>query len=193
MSLRYEICLSGTGGQGIILAAIILAEAVNLKSKDNKVVQTVHYGPQVRGGLSNAALVISDEEIDYPLPMALDLLIPFSQQAMEENAPLMKQKGIIIHDPALVPQSREGWLADIPMTQLAENKTGRRQMANIVALGAVSILCPYVDKKSMDTALQARAPEGMAETFLEAASVGREAARTIRKHIYLGETPLAED
>ena len=193
MALRYEIRISGTGGQGVILAAIILAEAATLKARSQKVVQTVHYGPQVRGGLSNAELVISDEEIDYPLPMGLDLLIPFTQQAMEESAHLMKQSGIIIHDSALVPKAWEGWLADIPLTQLAESTTGKRQMTNIVALGAVSALCPHVDSKSMSAALKARAPEGIADTFLKAASAGRKAAQRIKEHMVFEEIPSLED
>jgi 2-oxoglutarate ferredoxin oxidoreductase subunit gamma len=193
MAFRYEVRISGTGGQGIILAAIILAEAATLKGRGQKIVQTVHYGPQVRGGLSNAELVISDEEIDYPLPLGLDLLIPFTQQAMEESAHLMKQRGIIIHDPSLVPKAWQGWLADIPLTQLAQNTTGKKQMANIVALGAVSVLCPHVDPKVIAAALKARAPEGIAETFLKASSAGRKAARSIKEQMYFEEIASLED
>ena len=62
MTERYEIRISGTGGQGVVLAGIILAEAVGCWQEGRHVVQTVSYGPQVRGGLSSAELVISQEE-----------------------------------------------------------------------------------------------------------------------------------
>ncbi|MEK7871409.1 MAG: 2-oxoacid:acceptor oxidoreductase family protein, partial [Nitrospirota bacterium] len=65
MAFRYEIRLSGSGGQGLILAGIILAEAAGIYDK-KYVVQTQSYGPEARGGVSKSEIVISDEEIDYP-------------------------------------------------------------------------------------------------------------------------------
>lgn len=193
MSQRYEVRISGTGGQGVVLAAIIMAEAAAAGRKGQKVVQTVHYGPQVRGGLSNAELVISNKDIDYPLPIGLDLVIPFTEQAMDESAPLMKENCVIIYDPALVPKVREGWAAPIPLTQLAIDTTGRKQMANIVSLGAALVFCPHLNAAGFTFALQARAPQGLAEAFSKAAAVGEKAARKIKGHLRFAATPSPED
>ena len=65
---RYEIRLSGSGGQGLILMGIILAEAIGIY--DGKyVAQTQSYGPEARGGSSKSEVIVSDEEIDYPKAM----------------------------------------------------------------------------------------------------------------------------
>ena len=82
---RYEIRLSGSGGQGLVLAGIILAEAAGIYEGKN-VVQTVSYGPAARGGTSRADVVISDEEIDYPKAMGLDILLAMNQMACDESS-----------------------------------------------------------------------------------------------------------
>jgi len=83
MSFRYDIRLSGSGGQGIILMGIILAEAVGIY--DGKcVAQTQSYGPEARGGSSKAEVIVSDEEIDYPKAMKLDLLVAMNQKSCDE-------------------------------------------------------------------------------------------------------------
>ena len=74
MSYRYEIRLSGEGGQGIVLAGVILAEAAAIYDGKNAT-QTQVYGPESRGGASKAEVIISDEEIDYPKAMSVDLLL----------------------------------------------------------------------------------------------------------------------
>ena len=64
MTQTSEIILSGSGGQGLILAGQILAEAVIRDGKN--AVQTQSYGPEARGGASKAEVIISNDDIDYP-------------------------------------------------------------------------------------------------------------------------------
>ncbi len=190
--MRYEVRLSGTGGQGVVLAGIILAEAGGMRPGVH-VVQTVSYGPQVRGGMSNAEVVISEEEVDYPKPLELDLLVPFTQQACEEGLGMMKAEGLVLLDPALVGQTPHGWVASIPMTRLATEATGRSQMANVVALGAIASVCPLVDRASMVEAVRLHAPGGLQESFLKAMDAGFEAAQQIQQRIAYKEAPSPED
>ena len=192
MATRYEVRFSGTGGQGVVLAGMILAEAAGL-SGDRHVVQTVSYGPQVRGGNSNAEIVIGEEEIDYPKPLRLDLLVPFTQQGCDEGVRLMKPRGVILLDPTLVSQIPEGWVAEIPMTRLAVEATGRGQMANVVALGAIAVLCPVVDGPSMAAAVRERAPRGLEEVFLKALKAGQRAAEQVKEQIVYEKAPSPED
>jgi 2-oxoglutarate ferredoxin oxidoreductase subunit gamma len=180
---RYEVRISGTGGQGVALTGIIMAEAAGRWMKGQYVVQTVSYGPEVRGGMSNAELVISPQEIDYPKPIKLDLLVPFTQEAANEGAGILKPNGVIIQDPALVHRAPQGWVAPIALTDLAVEISGRRQMANIVALGAISVLCPYIDAAALTAALGERAPAKLGEVFQKAAAAGRQAAEDIRDKI----------
>ena len=65
MSQRYEIRLAGEGGQGMLLAGAILAEAAAIYDGRN-VIMTQAYAPQQRGGFTETELVLSDGEIDYP-------------------------------------------------------------------------------------------------------------------------------
>ena len=193
MGWRYEIRISGTGGQGVALAGIILAEAAGRWRDKQYVVQTVSYGPEVRGGMSNAELVISDEEVDHPKPIGLDLFIPFTQASADQSQELIKPMGIIIHDPDLVHRPPPGWVATIPLTKLAKQSTGRAQMANIVALGAVSVLTSIVTPEAVKAAIKERASERLREAFLKAARAGRQAADKIRDHLAREESHSPED
>ncbi|MGQ9652856.1 MAG: 2-oxoacid:acceptor oxidoreductase family protein [Thermodesulfobacteriota bacterium] len=190
--MRYEVRISGTGGQGVVLAGIILAEAVTLKP-GWRVVQTVSYGPQVRGGMSSAEVVMSEEEIDYPRPMMLDVLVPMTQEACDEGVRMMKPKGVIVLDPALVDHAPEGWVATVPVTRLAKEATGRSQMANIVALGAISALSCPVEPHFLETAVKLRAPNGLEEAFVKALQAGREYAEKALGQIVYEEAPSPED
>lgn len=189
---RYEVRFSGTGGQGVVLAGMILAEAAGLFGGKH-VVQTVSYGPQVRGGNSNAEVVISDQEIDYPRPIALDLLIPFTQQGCDEGVRLLKPRGVVLLDPELVTQMPEGWVAALPLRKVAVECTGRAQMANVVALGAVVVLCPHVDLEAMTAAVRDRAPRGLEGSFLKALDGGYKLADSMREKIAYREAPSPED
>jgi 2-oxoglutarate ferredoxin oxidoreductase subunit gamma len=189
---RYEVRFSGTGGQGVVLAGIILAEAARLRG-GQYVVQTVSYGPQVRGGMSSAELVISGEEIDYPKPLGLDMFLPFTQEAYSQGIGSMKSEGLICIDPVLVGQPPEGRVAVVPMTQLAEQATGRRQMANIVALGAIAALAPVVDTDSMAEAVKERAPKGLEDAFIEALDLGVKTGEEIQQNMTYGNASTSED
>ena len=189
MGERYEVRISGTGGQGVVLAGIILAEAVGRWQEGRYVVQTVSYGPQVRGGMSNAEVVISDEEIDYPRPISLDLLVPFTQDGANQAAGLLKPNGLVLMDPDLIHHAPPGWVAAIPLTRLAVEHTGREQMTNIVTLGAISALCPMLEPDALDAALEERARADLKDVFLKAAEVGRLAAEQVKGSIHFEEQP----
>ncbi len=174
------------------MAGIILAEAATLKP-GLRVVQTVSYGPQVRGGMSSAEVVMSDTEIDYPRPISLDVLVPMTQEACDEGVAMMKPRGVIVLDPALVDHAPEGWVATVPVTRLAKEATGRPQMANIVALGAISALSCPVEHSLLETAVRLRAPNGLEEAFVKALQAGREYAERAAGEIVYEEAPSPED
>ncbi len=141
----YEIRLSGSGGQGLILAAVILAEAAVSRGKE--VVQSQSYGPEARGGASQAAVIISDDEIDYPEVEAADLTLCLSQPAFDKFAPQTRPGGLVLYDSGLVvPGSFAGArLIGLPFTQTARRRAGTPMAANVVSLGAIVALLPAVD------------------------------------------------
>lgn len=199
MSDRYEIRLSGSGGQGLVLAGIILAEAAGIYGGKN-VVQTVSYGPAARGGTSRADVVVSDQEIDYPKAMGLDILLAMTQMASDESTSDLKPSGILVVDSNLVSQVSYPRVVKIPFTQIAKEKCGREQMANIVALGALSRLIPaipsgagVISADSMEAAVMARIPKGTEKLNKVAFEEGIKAAEEIQKTVVFVEPAVESD
>ena len=175
---RYEVRFSGSGGQGIITAAVVLADAVG--SFDNKFVcQTQSYGPEARGGKSKAEVVISNAPIDYPKALEVDLLLAMTQTACDAYFFDIKPEGLLIVDSGLVQQLPTSRSVSIPFTQIARDVVGKELVANMVALGAVGYLCGQVGLDSLVQALLARVPKGTEKMNSEALQAGIEEARKI--------------
>jgi 2-oxoglutarate ferredoxin oxidoreductase subunit gamma len=177
-STRYEIRFSGSGGQGIITAAVILADAVG--SFDGRYVcQTQSYGPEARGGKSKAEVVISDSPIDYPKALRVDLLLAMTQAACDAYFFDLQTDGLLIVDSSLVEQVPTSRAVSLPFTQIARQQIGRELVANMVALGAVGCLCGQVSMESLHAALLARVPKGTEEMNRKALQAGIDAAMNI--------------
>lgn len=175
---RYEIRLSGSGGQGLILAGVILADAAGIH--DGKFVcQTQSYGPEARGGASKAEVVISDQEIDYPKAIKPDLLLAMNQKACDAYLFDLKPNGMLIVDSTFVKQLPTSKAIAIPFTQIAREKLGKEIAANIVALGALATLTGVVSLKSLEAAILSRLPASSADLNKEALAAGIEAAKSI--------------
>ena len=193
MDDRFEVRLSGTGGQGLLLAGIILAEAAGIY-EGKYVVQTVSYGPAARGGSSRADVVISTLPIDYPKALGLNLLLAMSQMASDESASELKPTGILVVDAGLVTQVTTTRVVKVPFTQIAREKCGREQMANIVALGTLSRIIPampggadLVSKESLEAAVLVRVPKEWTELNRTAFQEGVKAAEEIQKTLVFEE------
>jgi 2-oxoglutarate ferredoxin oxidoreductase subunit gamma len=177
MTQQYEIRLAGLGGQGLILAGIIVAEAAGIY--DGKfVTQTQAYGAAARGGFSRSDVVISDEEINYPKASALDLLLAMSQDAYDEHYQFLKPEGILIVDSTYVAQSAAAPEYAIAFTRIAREKLGRENVANIVALGAITQLFPHISEPAMEKAVLCRVPKQFVELNKKAFQAGIDAAKT---------------
>ena len=176
MSERYEIRLSGSGGQGLITAGIILAEAAGIH--DSKFVcQTQSYGPEARGGASRAEVVISDEEIDYPKAIKPDVLLAMNQKSCDAYFFDLKPDGILVVDASLVKQLPTSQAISIPFTKLARDEAGREMVANIVALGALVTITKILSIEGLEAAVMARVPKGTEEMNKKALEAGIHAAR----------------
>ena len=173
---RLEICFCGTGGQGVITAAIVLAEAAGVY--DGKYVcQTQSYGPESRGGNCKAEVVISAREIDYPKTLQPILLLALNQASCDTYFLNLKSTGLLVVDATLVKKIPTGRAVAIPFTQIARQQIGKEVVTNMVALGAVWHLCQVVSLKSLEDALMARVPIGTEDVNLQALRAGIEAAK----------------
>jgi len=194
MGFRYDIRLSGSGGQGLILMGIILAEAAGIYGR-KYVSQTQSYGPEARGGSSKAEVVVSDEEIDYPKAMKLDLLLAMNQKSCNDYYMDLKPDGILIVDSTFVSQIPVRKAYQIPFTKIAREKFKREMAANIVALGAITKLTNIVTPAAMEQAVLGRVPKGTEKINHDALMAGMTAAKKARKSVmsYIGSEQVDED
>jgi 2-oxoglutarate ferredoxin oxidoreductase subunit gamma len=182
MGKRYEVCLSGSGGQGIILSGIILAEALGLYG-GKFVAQTQSYGPEARGGASRTEVIVSDEEIDYPKAIKLDLLLAMNQKSCDEYYRDLKEDGMLIVDSTFVTQVPTSKAIQIPFTKIAREKFHREIVANIISLGTITEFMDIISPKDMEAAVLARVPKGTEKLNRDAFKAGVMAARKFKESI----------
>lgn len=164
MSQRYELRFSGAGGQGLILAGIIMAEAAAIYD-GKQALQSQSYGPEARGGASKSEVIISEDPIDYPKATAVDALLALTQESCNKYSGDLKDDGILLVDSDLVKKIPKGnfRVFRIPIINTAKNEVGRTIVANIVALGAMVALTGIISKVSAEKAVLARVPEAFVE------------------------------
>ncbi len=175
MGFRYELRLSGAGGQGLLLAGKILAEAAAIY--DGKVAtQSQSYGPEARGRASKSDVVISDAEIDYPVATNLDLLLALTQESVDAYIGDVKSDGIVLVDSVLVTQVPDGTyrVLSVPMVETSRDLAGRIISASLVAVGVIVGLVGVVSVSSVECAIRARVPRGTEGSNLEAFRAGLE-------------------
>lgn len=177
MSFRYELRLSGEGGQGLVLAGKILAEAAAIYD-DRNATQSQSYGPEARGGASKSEVIISDGEIDYPKAENLDLLLALTQEAFDKYHHDLRPGGLLLVDEDAVTRLDQGtWkVIRIPFVRLAREKLNKAIVANIVALGVIVRLSKVVSEQAAEQAILARVPRGTEDLNRAAYRLGLEAA-----------------
>lgn len=176
---RFEIRLAGEGGQGMILAGLILAEAATIYDGKNAV-QTQSYGPEARGGASRSEVVISNGDIDFPEVILADFLLAMSQEACDKYFRQTKPDSTLLVDSTRVARVPTTRALRVPITEIAEQITGgRRITANIVALGLIVGLTNVISRDALRQSVIARAPHGTQEINLKALEAGWAEAENI--------------
>jgi len=179
MDKRTEIRLAGEGGQGMILAGIILAEAAAIHD-GKQATQTQSYGPEARGGASRSEVVISEGEIDHPEVLSPDVVLALSQEAYQKFAKTVNTNGLLIVDGDRVQTSGDFKGIKIPIARIAQETTGKAITANTVALGVLVGFTNVVSRESIEMAVTARAPKGTEEMNRKALQAGFSAAEQVK-------------
>jgi len=168
---RIELRLGGTGGQGLILSAKMLADALAAGGK--RVAQSQTYEPTSRGGYCNADLVVSDAAVDFPIATALDQLVLLDRLAIKPSWPLLKPGALVIADTRLCPELPVG---DYRRYHLPLSRTalalGSERVTNIVALAALIALSDICDRKRIEQAVRAQTPRGFLDLNMDALRAG---------------------
>jgi len=175
---RVEVRLAGSGGQGILLAGLVLAEAAGLH-EGFEVAMVQSYGPEARGGASKAEVIISDQPIDYPLCSKVDLLLALTQEAVDTYSWDLAPNAWIVIDKDLVGHPPSSKALALPFTALARDKLGKIMVANVVALGALGQITGMVTRRTLEKALLSRVPAGTETLNKKALGLGERVAQEL--------------
>jgi 2-oxoglutarate ferredoxin oxidoreductase subunit gamma len=174
--MRHEVRFSGFGGQGIILAAVILGRAAALYDGKHAV-QTQVYGPEARGGASMSAVIIDDEPILYPEVTVPDIYVIMSQEGFERYGAKAPKEAVMVIDSDMVEGRPACTFREVPATSEARNTLGKVIVANIVMLGAVVAATGVVSDAAIGKAVLDSVPKGTEKLNLAALKRGMELIR----------------
>lgn len=166
-----EVRISGSGGQGILLAGRILADALGHEALI--VAQSQSYEPTSRGGLSRADLVASDGEVDYPLASDLDYLVILDEIAVNASNDLLNESSLLLVDSPLQERCQVNGqqVRYLPISDSAR-ALGDIRSTNMVALGALNSLAEFCSEENLLAAVARVAPKKLLEAATRAIRQG---------------------
>ncbi len=175
---KYRILLSGSGGQGVITMAILLAEAAVLH-EGLTAVQSQSYGPEARGGATRSDVIISDSPIYYPKVNQPNILVALTNEASGKYSPSIRPGGLFLYDSELVQPnlSIDAVTYGLPLHQATLEALGKVVAYNITVLGALAVLTKVVKLKSLEKTLEARFPKQHHEANKKALRLGADLAK----------------
>jgi len=178
---RCRLVFSGSGGQGVVTAAVILAEAAVLY--ENLIaVQSQAYGPAARGGATRSDVIISDSDINYPKVIQPNVLVCLTQEAYNNFYPIIRPGGLLITDSRYVKIQRkvDAQQKELPIHQAVMEKIGKPIVFNICMLGTVISLTDLVKSESIMKVLKNRIPSSFLEMNRKALDLGMKLAEDVK-------------
>ena len=150
--------IAGFGGQGVLLAGEVLANAFMIAGKN--VTWYPSYGAEMRGGTVNCEIVMSDEEVSEVNKSDADYIVALNQASFDKFLPKIKKGGWMIANSTLAkevkPRSDINYIF-APITKLAD-ELGNVKMANILALGILAKADKIISLEYLNQALDAVIP-----------------------------------
>jgi 2-oxoglutarate ferredoxin oxidoreductase subunit gamma len=173
---RFEVILAGSGGQGLVLSGMMLAEAAILEGKNT--VQTQSYGIASRGGLSSAEVIIDDREIIFQQVQEPDVVLALTEESLEKYLALAERGVPVFYDTTLAQPRTGANLFGHPFTRIA-SELGNSASVNILALGALAAACPMVKTESLARVIGNRFRKEVAELNMKALQMGIELVKGV--------------
>ena len=168
----FKFRFAGSGGMGVILGTIIMAEAA-LRDQFY-VVQAQSYGPEARGGMCKAEMIMSNSEIDFPKIERAVCLVALTQKSLDSYIKELEPDGVIIADSSIeIPEDCSNKYIKIPIITTAYDVLKNPLTINIVALGAINGLLKLVEEDSLEQAILENTPEGTEELNCRALDEGK--------------------
>ena len=157
--MQKEIIISGFGGQGVLFAGQVIAYAAMDSGKE--VTWIPSYGPEMRGGTANCIVIVSTKKVSSPIVSKFDSAILLNQPSLEKFDHEIKSGGFLLCEQSTIisPSTRTDIeTLVIPATALAV-KLGKKQVANMILLGAYLERKPIVTIENVVKALREVLPE----------------------------------
>ena len=172
MSNRYEMRFAGSGGQGVILASVIFAEAAVISGL--RTVQSQAYGPEARGGVSRAETVLSREPIWYTKVTRPNFLLALNQSSLDAYAGTLAEGAVVMIDESLrIPEGLDpARVLAVPILQTAREAVGKAFTANIVAVGAINRALRLFADEDLLEAVRRHIPAGTEDINRKALAAG---------------------
>jgi 2-oxoglutarate ferredoxin oxidoreductase subunit gamma len=181
--MHFEARFSAVGGQGIILAGTIIADAAHLEGLHAAGSPT--YTAQVRGGPTKVDVIVDSERILFPRTDAIDFFLSLATRSYKQFGTDIKEGAPVVIDPNMVEipdEHREIYkIYEVPIIQLTHKEMGRMVYTSAVALGTMVALTDVVSEEAVREALKQRAPKGTEMHNMKALGVGIEAVQALVK------------
>ncbi len=170
---RVRLVFSGSGGQGVITAAIILAEAAVMYDGKNAT-QSQSYGAAARGGGTRSDIIISNEEINFPEVRQPNVLVCLTQDAYNTYSTIVRPGGLLLTDTKFVKTTKkvDARQVELPLYEEVMAKIGKPVVFNICVLGALVGITEVIRPKSVMSAVADRVPRDFLELNNEALDLG---------------------
>lgn len=172
---QTDLAIAGVGGQGSILAGVILGSAA-VTGDDKYATQTQAYSSELRGGFAATWVIISDDPVEFPRVTAPDILVAQAQDSINRYGEVLKPDGILIADSDMVHEMppKVKHLYTIPATTIARNELKIAVVANMVMLGALCKITEVVSRRALEQAISKSVPRGKEQINLDAFYLGME-------------------
>jgi 2-oxoglutarate ferredoxin oxidoreductase subunit gamma len=174
---KFEVRISGLGGQGVVLAGQILGRAAVYDGKN--AVQTQSYGAEARGSSAKSEVIISDNKIGFPSVRKPDVLVAMNQEALDKHLKDISEKSILIVDSTHVKKipTIKIKIFKIPATEAAEKAFKAKIYANMLILGVLTKIIGIISVKAVEKAIEDTLGEKNAKVNIQAYKLGRELAQ----------------
>jgi 2-oxoglutarate ferredoxin oxidoreductase subunit gamma len=179
---RCRIIFSGSGGQGIITASVILSEAASLH-EGLIAVQSQSYGSEARGGASRSDVIISDHDILFPKVIQPNVVVSLTQEAYNKFSRRIRPGGLLLTDSHYVKQEKkvDARQVELDMYRTIIDEIGRPIVFNLCVLGALISLIPLVKRESIVKVLETRIPADLLDLNKQALELGTNLSENYKK------------
>lgn len=156
-----EIQIAGFGGQGVILAGMVVGRAATIYDSKH-VTLTQSFGPEARGSACSVQLIVSPDPVLYPYLTRADILVSMSQEAYTRFVPNLKPGGLLLYEQDLIelePPRNDIRTWGISATRIAE-ELGRKLVLNMVMVGFVTAVTGIVTPEAARKSVRDSVPKG---------------------------------